>query len=113
MSTTSVTLFGIGSSPSSIATFGLSPTPIDVAGSSPLVYDPRYHTFDSWASLMAEQYAANHLEIPSQNTDWKLWGNGLKAIDVFTNEAIPATDNYDDWQEWAQALLGAINPAVN
>lgn len=113
MTPSSIALFGIGSPPIGIATFGLDDPPYGVAGSSPLVYDPRYHTFDSWASLMAEQYAVNHLEIPSAYTDWKLWGNGLKAIDVFTNEAIPATDNYDDWQEWAQALLGAINPPVN
>ena len=78
-----------------------------------IVYDPRFHTFESWAALMVELYAAQQLEIPTPQTDWKKWGEGLKAIDVFTNEAIPATDNYDDWQDWAQALLGAINPAVN
>lgn len=113
MTPRSVALFGIGFSPVLVATFGLASTARGVAAGAPLVYDPRYHTFDSWASLMAEQYAVNHLEIPSQSTDWKLWGNGLKAIDVFTNEAIPSTDNYDNWQDWAQALLGAINPAVN
>jgi len=53
------------------------------------VYDPRYHTFDSWASLMCEQYAAQQLSIPDANTDWKAWGAGLKAIDVFANEGIP------------------------
>lgn len=113
MTPRSVALFGIGFPPLGIATFGLDDPVVGVAGSAPLVYDPRYHTFDSWASLMAEQYAVNHLEIPNPYTDWKLWGNGLKAIDVFTNEAIPSTDNYDDWQDWAQALLGAINPPVN
>lgn len=77
-----------------------------------LVYDPRYHTFESWAALMVEQYAAQQLEIPTEQTDWKLWGNGIKAIDVFTNEAIPSTDNYDNWFDWAAALLGAINPNV-
>jgi hypothetical protein len=77
---------------------------------SPLVYDPRFHTFESWACLMVEQYAAQQLAIPDQNTDWKLWGNGLKAIDVFTNEAIPNTDDYDDWFDWAAALLAAVNP---
>lgn len=113
MTPKSVAVFGIGFSPVLVATFGLAAVTVGVAGGAPLVYDPRYHTFDSWASLMAEQYAVNHLEIPSPFTDWKLWGNGLKAIDVFTNEAIPNTDNYDDWQDWAQALLGAINPPVN
>lgn len=77
---------------------------------SPLVYDPRFHTFESWACLMVEQYAAQQLAIPDQNTDWKLWGDGLKAIDVFTNEAIPSTDDFDNWFDWAAALLSAVNP---
>jgi len=80
--------------------------------SPPLVYDPRFHTFESWASLMVEQYAANQLSIPTPQTDWKEWGDGLKAIDVFTNEAIPGTSEFDDWFDWAAALLAAINPRV-
>ena len=79
----------------------------------PLVYDPRYHTFESWAALMCEQYAAQNLEIPTHLTDWKSWGNGIKAIDVFTNEAIPSTVNFENWYDWAAALLGAINPATS
>lgn len=74
------------------------------------IYDPRYHTFESWACLMVELYAPQNLEIPDQNTDWKLWGNGLKAIDVFVNEAVPSTDAFDDWQAWAEALANAVNP---
>lgn len=80
--------------------------------SQPLVYDPRYHTFESWASLMVEQYAAQQLAIPTADTDWKLWGMGLKAIDIFNNEAIPSPDIFDNWSDWAAALLGAINPQV-
>jgi hypothetical protein len=78
-----------------------------------LVYDPRYHTFESWASLMCEQYAAQQLAIPDANTNWKDWASGLKAIDVFTNEGIPSPAYYDDWQEWAEALVNSVNPAVN
>lgn len=80
--------------------------------SQPLVYMPGFHTFDSWASLMCELYAAQQLEIPSATTEWKVWGNGIKAIDVFTNEAIPNTDDYEEWQDWVEALLVAVNPAV-
>jgi hypothetical protein len=61
---------------------------------------------------MCEQYAAQQLEIPNQSTDWKNWGNGIKAIDVFTNEAIPSTDNFENWYDWAAALLGTVNPDV-
>jgi hypothetical protein len=83
--------------------------PLNVA----LIYDPRGHTFDSWASLMCELYATQQLEIPTQYTDWKLWGNGIKAIDVFTNEAIPSTDSFTNWQEWAQELVNVVNPSVS
>lgn len=74
------------------------------------VYDPRYHTFDSWASLMCELYAPQQLEIPTPQTNWKDWGNGIRAIDVFANEAIPMTDAYENWFDWAQALVNAVNP---
>ena len=79
----------------------------------PLVYDPRYHSFESWAALMVEAYAAQQLQIPMIDTDWKSWGAGLKAIDVFANEAIPEPYQFDDWQEWAAALVGAVNPRMS
>ena len=78
-----------------------------------LVYDPRYHTFESWASLMVELYGAQNLSIPTSTTDWQEWGAGLKGIDVFTNEGIPGPYIYDDWHEWAEALVNAVNPSVN
>jgi hypothetical protein len=75
-----------------------------------LIYDPRGHTFDSWAALMCELYATQQLSIPAADTDWKQWGEGLKAIDVFTNEAIPGPGPFNDWQDWAQAVVGAVQP---
>jgi len=77
-----------------------------------LIYDPRYHTFESWASLMCELYAPQQLQIPGPLVDWKSWGAGLLAIDVFTNEAAPNPYLFDDWQEWAQALVGTINSST-
>jgi len=59
---------------------------------------------------MVEQYAAQQLEILTEDTDWERWGNALKAVDVFANEAIPETDDFDDWFNWAAALLAAVNP---
>ena len=76
------------------------------------IYDPRFHTFDSWAALMCELYAPQQLEIPHATTDWRIWGNGIRAIDVFANEAIPMTENFDNWFDWAEALVNAVNPAV-
>lgn len=78
----------------------------------PQICDPRFHTFESWACLMCELYAAQDLEIPNRLTDWRKWGDGLGSIDVFTNEAIPRTDQYEEWSEWAEAMVNAVNPST-
>jgi hypothetical protein len=62
---------------------------------------------------MCELYAIQQLEIPTPHTDWKVWGNGIRAIDVFANEAIPMTDAFNNWQDWAQQLVNAVNPSVS
>jgi hypothetical protein len=74
-----------------------------------LVYDPRYHTFESWASLMCEAYSAQQLQIPGPDVEWQSWAAGLKAIDIFANEGIPEPYLFDDWQDWAAALVNAVN----
>lgn len=74
-----------------------------------LVYDPRYHTFDSWASLMVEAYAGQQLTIPNGEENWKSWAVGVQAIDLFANEAIPNPYLFSNWQDWAEALVGAVN----
>lgn len=77
-----------------------------------LVYDPRYHTWDSWSSLMCEAYAAQSLSINAPEEAWADWAAGLLAIDVFVNEGIPAPYIYENWQDWAQALVGAVNQNI-
>tara|TARA_R110000868_G_scaffold114309_1_gene306290 strand:+ start:5526 stop:5777 length:252 start_codon:yes stop_codon:yes gene_type:complete len=74
-----------------------------------VIFDPRGHTWNSWASLMCELYAANSLAIPTDESEWRGWANGLKAIDVFTNNGVPDSNGYENWEDWAQALVGAIN----
>ena len=77
-----------------------------------VVYDPRFHTFNSWASLMVEAYGSQQLAIPGSEDEWKTWASGLKAIDIFTNEGIPGPYIYDNWQDWAEALVNAVNQRV-
>lgn len=77
-----------------------------------LVYDPRYQTFESWAALMCEAYAGQQLQIPISDVDWKSWGAGLKAIDIFSDEAIPEPYGFENWEDWAAALVNAVNRKV-
>jgi len=78
-----------------------------------LVYDPRYHTWDSWTSLMCEAYAGQQLQMNPSEENWKSWAEGLNAIDIFTNEAIPSPSRFETWQEWAQSLVNAVNQKVS
>jgi hypothetical protein len=77
-----------------------------------VIYDPRGHTFDSWASLMCEAYAEQQLSIPDSQTDWRLWGEGLKGIDTFGVDGIPAPAVFEDWQLWAESLVNVVNQRV-
>jgi hypothetical protein len=52
------------------------------------------------------------LMMPPPEENWKSWAEGLKAIDVFTNEGIPGPAIYDNWMEWAQAVVGAVLPGT-
>ena len=74
-----------------------------------LVYDPRYHDFDSWAALMCEAYSAQQLQIPGPDVEWQSWAAGLKAIDIFANEAIPEPYGFEEWDQWATAVVNAVN----
>jgi hypothetical protein len=58
---------------------------------------------------MCEAYAAQQLSSNTPKEEWKQWAAGLKAIDVFTNEGIPGPYIYENWQDWASALVGAVN----
>jgi hypothetical protein len=61
---------------------------------------------------MCEQYAAQNLSIPIAGTDWRQWGQGLLGIDIFANEAVPNPAQFENWFDWASALLGSISPPV-
>ena len=78
-----------------------------------LVYDPRFHTFDSWAALMCEAYAGQQLQIPGPDVEWQSWAAGLKAIDIFANEAIPEPYGFEEWFDWAVAVVNAVNSRPN
>jgi hypothetical protein len=77
-----------------------------------LVYDPRYHTWDSWASLMCELYASQQLAIPDDENEWRIWATGFKGIELLANEAIPDPYAFEHWYDWVESVVNAVNPAV-
>lgn len=74
-----------------------------------VVYDPRNLSWDQWASLMVEAYAGQQLEIPSDESEWRGWADGFSGIGLFGSDAVPSHDNFEKWQDWASAVVGAVN----
>jgi hypothetical protein len=78
----------------------------------PLIYDQRYHSFESWSALMVEAYSAQQLTIGIAEEQWKDWALGLMAIDIFQNEALPSPNLFGDWRDWVDAIRNAVNQKV-
>lgn len=78
-----------------------------------LVYDPRYHTFQSWASLMCEAYGGQNLQIPSDDLPWQDFAAGIRGIDLFVNEQAPNPYLFENWEDWASALVNQVNANIN
>jgi hypothetical protein len=74
-----------------------------------LVYDPRYHTFDSWAALIAESYAEQQLQIPNEDMNWQDWAVGMSGIDIFANQGFPSPYEFDKWDTWAANVVNIVN----
>jgi hypothetical protein len=78
----------------------------------PLIYDHRYHSFESWSSLMVEGYAGQQLAIGIAEENWKDWATGLMAIDIFQTEALPSPLLFNDWRDWVDSIRNAVNQKV-
>jgi hypothetical protein len=74
----------------------------------PVIYDPRYLSWDQWASLMVEAYGGQQLEIPGAEDTWRDWASGFNGIGLFGSDGVPNPNNFERWQDWAQALVGIV-----
>lgn len=72
-------------------------------------FDPRFQTWDHWASLMCETYGSQNLEIPSGEENWKGWAVGFIGIDLFSRDAMPNPYHFAEWQEWATAVNNTLS----
>jgi hypothetical protein len=57
---------------------------------------------------MAELFAAQQLGVVSEDM-WREWGNGLAGNGFFERSGVPSTQNFENWQDWAQSLVGIVS----
>lgn len=73
-----------------------------------IAYDPRGMNWDQYNALMIEQFAANPLpKVPEAH--WKIFVNEMTKLSYFTKSAIPTSDSYQNWQDWAKAMVGILS----
>ena len=73
-----------------------------------VIYDPRGMNWDQWCPLMAELFGAQQLgTLPEEM--WKDWADGMSGIGYFNNSGVPDTRNFNNWQDWAEQLVGIMS----
>lgn len=74
-----------------------------------LVYDPRGHTFESWSALMVEAYAPQQLITGATENNWQEWGMRVMNVSTLQTNSVPNPHLFSRWQDWAEALMNAVN----
>lgn len=72
------------------------------------VYDPRGMGWDQYCRLMSELFAAQQLGTVEEDS-WKEWVDALSGIGYFGNSSVPDSRGYENWQDWAQHLVGIMD----
>jgi len=72
-----------------------------------IVYDPRGLTWDNYCRYMQELFAANDLgTMPEEK--WQTWAAGVNGIGYFVQSGVPDPRSFQNWQDWAMALVGIM-----
>lgn len=71
-------------------------------------YDPRGMTWDQYCKLMAELFAPQQLGYVAEEF-WRSWVDALNGIGYFVQSGIPDHRPYENWQDWAMAMVGIMN----
>lgn len=71
-------------------------------------YDPRGMSWDQYCKLMAELFAPQQLGFVAEE-NWRTWVDGLNGIGYFVESGIPDHRGYENWQDWAKAMVGIMD----
>ena len=75
-------------------------------------YDPRGMTWNQYNKLMEELFASNQLG-HVEESDWRMWVDGMNGIGYFVQSGMPDHRPYENWQDWAMAVAGIMSIAPN
>jgi len=73
-----------------------------------ITYDPRGMDWNQYCKLMEELFAPNQLGHVEENK-WRDWVDGMNGIGYFVQSGIPDHRGFDNWQDWAQQVIGIMS----
>lgn len=62
-------------------------------------------TLKLWAASLIVDFPTDNIPILTDESKWKEWGNFLVQETSFANNQAPGTQNFSEWQPWAQAVF--------
>ncbi len=75
-------------------------------------YDPRGMDWPTYVKLMNELFAPNQLGYVEEE-NWKDWVSGLNGIGYFLQSGVPDARNFNNWQDWAEQMVGIMSISTN
>jgi hypothetical protein len=57
---------------------------------------------------MIELFSSNPLPQVDES-NWRAFVNAMYQLPAFTKSGIPSSTAYNEWQDWAKAIMGILN----
>lgn len=65
-------------------------------------------TWDNWNGNMLHYFGEEPLPYVSEE-NWPQFASSMISLSTFSSYALPSADSFDDWRDWVEAIILAIN----
>lgn len=73
-----------------------------------VAYDPRNMEWPLYCALMTELFSNNSINTVEEK-DWRDWVNAISNIGNICQNGIPDARLFENWQDWAEQMVGIMS----
>ena len=75
-------------------------------------YSPDYMSWEDWNGNMIHYFGEEPLPyVPEDN--WQEFARVMGSLTTFSAYGFPGPETYDDWRDWAEAIIVIVNGPTN